>query len=175
MTVRDLVYIPNEILKTKAKEVEKIDSEISTLIDDMIETMYDARGIGLAANQIGQLHRIIVMDIEERQGCCSDVSCGDNNPIVMINPKIIESSTNLQTTEEGCLSIPGATDNITRPDWVKVEYRDQDFELKTMDCEGLLGVCVQHEIDHLDGVLYIDYLSKLKCSMIERKVKKYLK
>lgn len=175
MAVRDLIYIPNEILKTPAKEITKIDATIKQLIEDMIETMYDAGGIGLAANQIGILKRVIVMDVSEKSGCCSDRACNDNEPIVMINPKIVESSNNIVVTEEGCLSIPGATDKISRPDWVKVEYRDEDFKPQSMECEGLLCVCVQHEIDHLNGVLYIDYLSKLKRSMIERKVKKFLK
>ena len=164
MTVQKIVLLADPVLRQKAAPVEQVDDEIRQLMEDMVETMYDAVGIGLAAPQIGISKRLIVMD------CAKD----DNPPEIwkMINPEIISRSEETTKMEEGCLSIPGYNGDVTRPAEVTVRYMDIEGNSQEMTATGLLAACVQHEIDHLDGVLFIDYLSRLKRDMILRKIAK---
>jgi len=164
MTVHNIVLLADPVLRQKAEPVKKVDEDIRHLLDDMVETMYDAVGIGLAAPQIGISKRLIVMD------CAKD----DNPPEIwkMVNPEIIRRSDETSKIEEGCLSIPGYNGDVARPAEVDVRYLDSDGNLQEMTATGLLAACVQHEIDHLDGVLFIDHLSRLKRDMILRKIAK---
>ena len=164
MAIKPIVLLPDPVLRAKAAPVAAVDADIQALMDDMLETMYDAPGIGLAAPQIGISKRVIVMD-------CSD----DENqpePIKMANPEIIAASEDTSTMEEGCLSIPDHRGEVTRPSAITVRYLDEHGQAQEHDCDGLLAVCIQHEIDHLNGVLFIDYLSRLKRDMIIRKMTK---
>ncbi|MCE2517897.1 MAG: peptide deformylase [Alphaproteobacteria bacterium] len=164
MAIKPIVFIPDPVLRQVATPVEDVNAGIRSLMDDMLDTMYDAPGIGLAAPQIGISKRVIVMD-------CSDDDEADA-PLKMANPEIITLSDASQTMEEGCLSIPGHHGEVTRPNGVTVRYLDENNEPRELTCEGLLAVCIQHEIDHLNGVLFIDYLSRLKRDMIVRKMTK---
>ena len=164
MAIRTILTAPDPRLKKKSKPVDSVDAEVRQLMDDMLETMYDAPGIGLAAPQIGELRRVIVLDIERE-----DLKTG---PIVMANPEVIEASDEDATYEEGCLSVPEHYSDVVRPAKVTVRYLDRDGETQEMACEGLLATCVQHEIDHLDGILFIDHISALKRNMILRKLLK---
>ena len=158
-----IIHVPDDVLRKTAQPVTTVTSEIRQLLDDMAETMYDAPGIGLAANQIGSLERLIVMD------------CGDDDaPELwqMINPEIIWESEEQSKLEEGCLSIPGHNAEVTRPASVRARYMDIEGNICEMEADGLLAACIQHEIDHLNGVLFIDHLSRLKRSMIWKKVLK---
>jgi len=164
MTVHNIVLLADPVLRQKAEPVKEVDEDIRHLLDDMVETMYDAVGIGLAAPQIGISKRLIVMD------CAKD----DNPPDIwkMVNPEITRRSDETSKIEEGCLSIPGYNGDVARPAEVDVRYLDSDGNLQEMTATGLLAACVQHEIDHLDGVLFIDHLSRLKRDMILRKIAK---
>jgi len=164
MAIRTILTAPDPRLKKKSKPVDSVDAGVRQLMDDMLETMYDAPGIGLAAPQIGELRRVIVLDIDRE-----DLKTG---PILMANPEIIEASDEDATYEEGCLSVPEHYSDVVRPAKVTVRYLDRDGETKDMACEGLLATCVQHEIDHLDGILFIDHISALKRNMILRKLLK---
>jgi peptide deformylase len=164
MAVRTILTAPDPRLKKKAKPVAVVDADVRQLMDDMLETMYAAPGIGLAAPQIGELKRVIVLDIDRE-----DVKTGQ---IVMANPEIIEASDEDATYEEGCLSVPEHYSDVARPAKVTVRYLDRDGATREMVCEGLLSTCVQHEIDHLDGILFIDHISSLKRNMILRKLLK---
>lgn len=163
MAVLPIIHVPDNVLRQTAQPVRDITNETRQLLDDMADTMYDAPGIGLAANQIGSLDRLIVMD------------CGsDDAPELwqMINPEIIWSSDDSAKLEEGCLSIPGHNAEVIRPAMVRARYIDIDGKPQKMEADGLLAACIQHEIDHLNGVLFIDHLSRLKKSMIWKKVMK---
>jgi peptide deformylase len=164
MAIRTILTAPDPRLKKKSKPVDSVDAEVRQLMDDMLETMYDAPGIGLAAPQIGELRRVIVLDIDRE-----DVKTG---PILMANPEIVEASDEDATYEEGCLSVPEHYSDVVRPAKVTVRYLDRDGETRELACDGLLATCVQHEIDHLDGVLFIDHISSLKRNMILRKLLK---
>ena len=164
MALRTILTAPDPRLKKKAAAVAAVDAETRQLMDDMLETMYAAPGIGLAAPQVGELRRVIVLDIDREE-----VKTG---PLFMANPEIIEVSDEDLTYEEGCLSVPEHYSDVVRPAKVTVRYLDRDGETKEMACEGLLATCVQHEIDHLDGILFIDHISSLKRSMILRKLLK---
>jgi peptide deformylase len=164
MAIRTILTAPDPRLKKKSKPVASVDAGVRQLMDDMLETMYVAPGIGLAAPQIGELKRVIVLDIERE-----DVKTG---PLFMANPEIVEASDEDVTYEEGCLSVPEHYSDVVRPAKVTVRYLDRDGETKEMTCEGLLSTCVQHEIDHLDGILFIDHISALKRNMILRKMLK---
>ena len=164
MTIRQILIEPNKILREKSLPVENVDKDVQTLMDDMLETMYAAPGIGLAAIQVGIPKRVIVLDIEKKEG--------QKNPIFLVNPEIVEKSKNNCTYEEGCLSVPGQFAEIDRPDKCHVKYLDYYGEKKEIKAEGMLATCIQHEIDHLEGILFIDYLSKLKKSMIIKKLSK---
>ncbi len=167
MTLRQILTEPNKILREKSLSVENVDKDIQILMDDMLETMYAAPGIGLAAIQVGIPKRVIVLDIKQKEG--------QKNPICLVNPEIIEKSKNNSTYEEGCLSVPGQFAEIDRPDKCHVKYLDYYGEKKEIKAEGMLATCIQHEIDHLEGILFIDYLSKLKKTMIIKKLSKQKK
>ncbi len=164
MAVLPILTAPDPILKSKSKPVAAVDARIRALLADMLETMYHAPGIGLAAPQIGVLERVIVMDTGRTEE--------DRAPISMVNPEIIWASDEDNTYEEGCLSVPEHYSNVVRPAAVKVRYLDQTGARKELHADGLLATVVQHEMDHLDGVLFIDHLSSLKRNMILRKLLK---
>jgi len=167
MTILDIRLIPDPVLRKKAEAVERPSDEITTLLDDMAETMYNAPGIGLAANQVGILKRLIVID------CSTDEE--EPNLLKMINPEIITSTNEKSELEEGCLSIPEHKSNVVRPSKVELSYMNQNGEIERLIAEGILSACVQHEVDHLNGILFIDHISRLKRDMIIRKVIKQLR
>ena len=167
MSIKEIVTEPNSILRRRSNPLEKVDNNLRKLMDDMLETMYKAPGIGLAAVQIGVLKRIIVIDISKDDQ--------KKNPLFLINPKITFQSKNTSIYEEGCLSIPGYFAEIERPAECAINYIDYYGKEKNLKAEGLLSTCIQHELDHLDGVLLIDYLSKLKKDMIIKKLTKQKK
>ncbi len=164
MTIKTILTEPNKILRQVSKPVEKVGPEERQLMDDMLETMYHANGIGLAAIQIGVAKRIIVMDLSKKEE--------EKNPMFFVNPVIKNKNQNFSTYEEGCLSVPNQFAEIERPETCEVEYLDYDGKQKIIKAEGLLATCIQHEMDHLQGILFIDYLSKLKKSMIIKKLSK---
>ena len=166
MTIRKILTEPDPFLRQKSTKVETVDSNIRILIDDMLETMYAAPGIGLAAIQIGVPKRIIVIDLSKDD---------EKKPLYFINPKIISNSNNDATYEEGCLSVPGQFAEINRPDKCHLKYLDYNGKPQELKAEGLLATCIQHEMDHLEGILFIDYLSKLKKTMIIKKLSKQKK
>jgi peptide deformylase len=167
MTIRKILTEPDPFLRQKSLKVEEVNDEIRELMDDMLETMYHAPGIGLAAIQIGIPKRVIVMDLSRDQE--------EKKPLYFVNPEIITNSNNEASYEEGCLSVPGQFAEINRPDKCRVKYLDYSGDEKVLEAEGLLATCIQHEIDHLEGILFIDYLSKLKKSMIVKKLSKQKK
>jgi peptide deformylase len=164
MAVLPILTLPDPVLRKKAKPVERIDAELRRLMDDMLATMYDAPGIGLAAPQVGVLRRLIVMDPAKDEA--------PKSPLVMVNPEILERSEEMRTHEEGCLSIPDFTAEIERPARTRVSYIDREGKKREAELEGIWSTLVQHEIDHLNGVLFIDYLSRLKRDMVVRKFTK---
>jgi peptide deformylase len=165
MAKRSILILPDPVLRMKASPVAAVDDRVRALADDMLETMYDAPGIGLAAPQIGVLERIVVCDVATGEE-------EEPRPMVLVNPEILSASEELKPWEEGCLSIPDYTEEVMRPATIRVGYLDRNGERQEMDADGLLAVCLQHEIDHLDGVLFIDHLSRLKR---ERVTKKFVK
>ena len=167
MSQRNIVIEPDPILRKKSENLEKVDDELKKLMDDMLETMYAAPGIGLAAVQIGILKRLIVIDISKKDE--------KKDPLFLINPEIISKSNNTSTYEEGCLSLPGHFAEIERPAECQVSYLDYNGKKKKITAKGLLSTCIQHEVDHLNGILFIDYLSKLKKDMIIKKLIKHKK
>ena len=164
MAIRPILVLPDARLRAVADPVDKIDDEVKKLAKDMLDTMYAAPGIGLAAPQVGALQRVVVMDLA-KDGTPPD-------PIVMINPEILKFSDETVVTEEGCLSIPDLYYEVERPASVTVKYTNLQGETVTRDAEDRLAICVQHELDHLDGVLYIDYLSRLKRDRVLKKFEK---
>ena len=164
MTVKTILTEPNKILRQVSMPVEKVGKEEQVLMDDMLETMYEAKGIGLAAIQIGVPKRIIVMDIENKDK--------EKKPMYFVNPIIKNKNSNHSTYEEGCLSVPNQFAEVNRPSTCEVEYLDYNGSKKVLKATGLLATCIQHEIDHLEGILFIDYLSKLKKMMIVKKLSK---
>ena len=164
MALLPILTAPDPRLKKKSQPVKAVDGEIRQLMDDMLETMKAAPGIGLAAPQVGALKRVIVLEIERE-----DTSTG---PLFMANPEIVEASDEDVSYEEGCLSVPDHYSDVVRPAKVTVRYLDRDGKQQDLTCEGLLATCVQHEIDHLDGILFIDHISALKRNMILRKLLK---
>ncbi|MEM8664945.1 MAG: peptide deformylase [Pseudomonadota bacterium] len=165
MAKRDILIIPDPVLRKVAAPVAAVDERVRALADDMLETMYAAPGIGLAAPQVGVLERVIVCDVATEEDA-------EPAPMVMINPVIEAASEETSVYEEGCLSIPDYTEEVTRPASVRVGYLDREGVAQSVEAEGLLAVCLQHEIDHLNGVLFIDHISRLKR---ERVVKKFAK
>jgi peptide deformylase len=164
MTVKTILTEPNKILRQISLTVKKIEKEEQILMNDMLETMYDAKGIGLAAIQIGIPKRIIVMDISKDKE--------KNNPMYFVNPIIKNRNLNLSKYLEGCLSLPDQFAEVDRPSTCEVEYLDYNGNKKILKANGLLSTCIQHEMDHLEGILFIDHLSKLKKSMIIKKLSK---
>ena len=167
MSAKEIITVPDEILKKISDPVEKIGINEKKLINDLFETMYVSNGIGLAAVQIGILKRILVVDVSAKDE--------KNQPIVLINPVIKNLSDNTSVYEEGCLSIPETFIEIERPKICEVEYIDEKGSKKNLECDGLLSTCIQHEINHLDGKLIIDHLSKLKKDFIIKKISKIKK
>jgi peptide deformylase len=167
MTIRKILTEPDPFLRQKSTKVEIVDNETRSLMDDMLETMYAAPGIGLAAIQIGVPKRVIVLDISKSEE--------KKNPLYFVNPEIISNSNTDASYEEGCLSVPGQFAEISRPDKCKIKFLNYAGEEKVLETEGLLATCIQHEMDHLEGILFIDYLSKLKKDMIVKKLSKQKK
>ena len=172
MSLREIIILPDKQLRLVSKPVEKVTPDIRQLVDDMFQTMYDAPGIGLAAIQVAQPLRVITMDLAK-----PDAEGGETRrePRVFINPEIIARSDELSVYEEGCLSIPEYYEEVERPARVRVRFIDLDGKLREEDAEGLYATCIQHEIDHLNGVLFIDYLSKLKRDRVMKKFTKAAK
>jgi len=162
-----ILVAPHPILKRKAQPVAEVDARVVKLMDDMVETMYDASGIGLAAPQVGVLDRVIVVDVHEK---------GEPpNPIRLANPEIVWSSDEKAVCEEGCLSVPEQYADVTRPVSIRVRYLDEKNQPQEIEADGMLATCIQHEIDHLNGVLFVDYLSMLKRNILLKKVQKMQK
>jgi peptide deformylase len=164
MAIRPILTLPDPILRKKAAPIERVDDTLRRLMGDMLLTMYEAPGIGLAAPQIGVSRRLIVMDPAKDDA--------PKTPLVMVNPEILERSEELRLHEEGCLSIPDFTAEVERPAKTRVSYIDRDGKQQEIELEGIWSTLVQHEIDHLNGVLFIDYLSRLKRDMVVRKFTK---
>ena len=164
MTIKKILTEPNKLLREISKPVEKVDKDLQTLMDDMLETMYAAPGIGLAAIQVGIPKRVIVMDLSRDKD--------KKTPMYFVNPIIKGKDSKNSTYEEGCLSVPNQFAEIDRPSKCEIEYLDYNGEKKILKAEGLLATCIQHEMDHLEGILFIDYLSKLKKTMIIKKLSK---
>ncbi|QDL92164.1 peptide deformylase [Paroceanicella profunda] len=164
MSTRNILIHPDARLKKVCDPVSEVSPEMRSLAEDMLETMYDAPGVGLAAPQVGVLSRVFVMD------CSGKDEAGD--PMVLFNPEITWTSEEMNTHEEGCLSIPDIYEDVTRPALVRMSFLDMDGKLREKEFGGLWATCAQHELDHLDGRLFIDYLSALKRSMITSKMKK---
>lgn len=167
MTVKPLIILPDPLLREVSKPIERVDSDVRKLADDMLETMYDAPGIGLAAIQIGVARRLLVIDVA-REG-------EEKQPLVVINPEIVAASEARSVYEEGCLSIPDYYAEVERPAEVTVRFVDRDGKEQVLEAAGLLATCLQHEIDHLNGVLFIDHISRLKRDMVIRKFTKAAK
>lgn len=164
MSIKPLIILPDPVLRQVSKPVERIDEPLLRLADDMLETMYDAPGIGLAAIQVGEPLRMLVIDLAKEGEPPA--------PHVFINPDVLESGSERSVYEEGCLSIPDYYAEVERPATVRVRYLDRDGRLQEIQAEGLMATCLQHEIDHLNGVLFIDHISKLKRDMVVKKFKK---
>jgi peptide deformylase len=167
MAVRPIIIIPDPQLRVVSAPVPQVTTDVLVLIEDMLETMYDAPGIGLAAIQVGVPQRVVTIDLAKKDE--------PSNPIAFINPEIVSASEETSVYEEGCLSIPEYYEEVTRPASVKVRYTDIKGKTQEMDADGLMATCIQHEIDHLDGKLFIDYLSKLKRDRVMTKFKKLAK
>ena len=164
MAILNVLHFPDPRLRNKAKPVNGVDGAVKRLVDDMFDTMYDAPGIGLAATQVDIAKRVVVIDISEDK----------DQPLALINPEIIERD-GVEEYEEGCLSVPGIYDKVTRAETVKVRALNRDGEEFELEADGLLAICIQHEIDHLDGKLFVDYLSPLKRERIRKKLEKLRK
>jgi len=162
MPILEILNYPDARLRTVAKPVTQVDDRIRQIVKDMAETMYDARGIGLAATQVNIHERIIVVDVTE-----------DRNGLrALINPEVISSSAQTKVHQEGCLSVPGVYDEVERPDLVRIRCLDENGETHELEADGLLSVCIQHEMDHLQGKVFVDYLSRLKQSRIQARLQK---
>ena len=166
MAILPIMIAPEPVLKQVAKPVETVDDEIRTLLADMLDTMYNAHGIGLAANQVGVLKRCIVVDVEQ------DTPHEPGKPYKMVNPEVVKASDDLFTYQEGCLSFPQQYGDVDRPATITVRYLDEHGKQQEMEATGLLATCIQHEIDHINGINFVDHLSKLKRDMIVKKLQK---
>lgn len=183
MTIRPIIAVPDPRLKQVSEPVEAVTDDLRQLMDDMVETMHDASGIGLAAIQVGVSKRVIVMDLSPSDpvddGECEDrydLSELKDEPIrYFVNPEIIWTSEEMSNYQEGCLSVPGFYDDVERPQACKVTYLDYQGHPQELDCDGLLATCIQHEMDHLNGVVFLDHLSRLKRDMIVKKLRKLAK
>ena len=172
MTIQKILTEPNKFLRKKSLTVENVDKDIQKLMDDMLETLYAAPGIGLAAIQVGVAKRVIVMDISRDRDKDKEPK---KNPMYFVNPEIIWKSKDKFTYEEGCLSVPNQFAEIDRPKQCHVRHLDYNGQPQELKADGLLSICIQHEIDHLEGIFFIDYLSKLKKEMIIKKLSKQTK
>jgi peptide deformylase len=168
MAIREIIILPDKQLRLVSKPIETVTTQVRKLADDMFETMYDAPGIGLAAIQIAEPVRLITMDISKKEG-------EEKQPRVFINPEILSVSEKLSVYEEGCLSIPEYYEEVERPAAVRIRYMDLDGKVHEEEASGLFATCIQHEIDHLNGVLFVDYLSKLKRDRVLKKFTKAAK
>ena len=177
MSVLPIVKWPDPLLKEVSQPVEKIDEEIQKFMDNMYDTMIDAHGIGLAAVQVGVLKRILIIEIQpnERYEDVEKISQKEVKPLFIVNPKITKKSEEIITYKEGCLSFPNQFADVKRNAELTLEYQDYNGQNQTLEADGLLAICIQHEIDHLNGVRFIDHLSKLKRDIILKKLKKYKK
>lgn len=164
MTVLPLVIAPDLRLKQPSKPVAEVDESVRKLMDDMLETMYASNGIGLAAVQVGVHKRVIVMDIEQREG--------ERSPLYLANPEIVDSSEEYAVYNEGCLSFPGQYSDVERPATLTLRYLDYNNKPQEIEADGLLATCIQHEIDHIDGIVFVDHVSPMKRDMIMRRLKK---
>ncbi len=167
MAILPIIIAPDPRLKITALAVKKVDAEVRKLMDDMLETMHSANGIGLAAPQVGDHRRVIIVDISKEDE--------DPNPISMANPELAWVSDDDRTHEEGCLSLPEHYAEVVRPDAIRVRYLDHENKIRELEADGVLATCIQHEMDHLDGVLFVDHISSLKRNMILRKLTKMKK
>jgi peptide deformylase len=172
MTIRTIIEAPDAFLKTVSTPVEAFDADLQTLIDDMFETMYDAPGIGLAAVQVGVPKQLLVIDLQEKD---EESDQTIRTPLVFINPEILEESEELTVYNEGCLSVPDQYADVARPSEVKAKWLDRDGKEHIEVIDGMLATCLQHEMDHLEGILFIDHLSKLKRDMLMKKLIKLRK
>ncbi|CAN7611823.1 peptide deformylase [Bosea sp. LjRoot237] len=172
MAIRPLVILPDSMLRKVSAPIGDITPEIRKLAQDMLDTMYDAPGIGLAAIQIGEPVRLVTLDVSKKAEEGEEQA---REPMVFVNPEVTWSSEELSTYEEGCLSIPEYYEEVERPSRVKVSYRDLDGKVQEIEADGLLATCLQHEIDHLNGVLFIDYLSRLKRERVTKRFAKAAK
>ena len=164
MTILPVIIAPDPRLKVTCPPIERVDDEVRRLMDDMLETMYRVPGIGLAAPQIGVHRRVIVVDATQKDE--------DPAPMKLANPELVWASDELGTYEEGCLSLPEYYAEVTRPDRVRVRFLDYEGEIREIEAEGVLATCIQHEMDHLDGILFVDHISSLKRGIILRKLAK---
>jgi peptide deformylase len=174
MTLRPIITLPDHRLRLVAKPIARVDAGVQALMDDMLATMYDAPGIGLAAPQIAVDARVIVLDIAKRKAG-ADAPEPTPDPMFLANPEILWASDELSVYEEGCLSIPEYFEEVERPARVRVGYLDRDGRTREIEAEGILAICLQHEIDHLNGVLFIDHISRLKRARIIKKFEKAAK
>ncbi len=183
MAIHEIIEVPDPRLKTVSKDVTAFDDDLKTLISDMFETMYAANGIGLAAIQIGVPSRVLVIDLQPEDPDADPVECDHdghahthpatkNEPRVFVNPVIVDPAEQLATYQEGCLSVPEIYADVDRPETCTVQYMDADGKAHTEELTGLMATCIQHEMDHLEGILFIDHLSRLKKQMALKKLKK---
>ncbi|PZT90259.1 MAG: peptide deformylase [Citromicrobium sp.] len=183
MAIREILEVPDPRLKVVSEPVTQFDDELNTLVSDMFETMYDAPGIGLAAVQVGVPKRVLVIDLQPEDEDAEPVPCNHDGhehthqptrkePRVFINPEILDPADELATYQEGCLSVPDIFADVDRPATCRVRYQDLEGETHEEDMEGLMATCIQHEMDHLEGVLFIDHLSRLKRNMALKKLRK---
>lgn len=186
MTIRPIIEVPDKRLKTVSQRVTEVTDDTRALMDDMLETMYDANGIGLAAIQVGVADRVIVMDISQRMQ--ADVEAqedteenleedpeevvGETGPRYFVNPEIVWASEETRNYQEGCLSVPGFYDDVARPAQCRVAFLDYDGQSQELECDGLLATCIQHEMDHLEGIVFLDRLSRLKRQIVLKKIAK---
>ena len=187
MAIREILEVPDPRLKTVSTPVEIFDEDLKTLVADMFETMYAAHGIGLAAIQVGEPLRVLVIDLQEEDPDAEPEECHShggekhyhkpvkNDPRVFVNPEILDPSEDFQTYQEGCLSVPEIYADVDRPARCRVRWQDLDGKAHEEDMEGMMAVCIQHEMDHLEGVLFIDHLSRLKRTMALKKLEKLRK
>ena len=186
MTIRPIIEVPDKRLKTVSQRVTEVTDDTRALMDDMLETMYDANGIGLAAIQVGVADRVIVMDISQRMQADAEAQedteenleedpkevLGETGPRYFVNPEIVWASGETRNYQEGCLSVPGFYDDVARPAQCRVAFLDYDGQMQELECDGLLATCIQHEMDHLEGIIFLDRLSRLKRQIILKKIAK---
>lgn len=171
MAILQILEVPDARLKTVSTPVETFDDALKTLVDDMIDTMYDANGIGLAAIQVGEPKRVLVIDLQE----APEGEEPDKNPLIFINPEILDPSEELAGYKEGCLSVPEQFADVERPASIRARWQDLDGNVHEENMDGLMATCLQHEMDHLEGILFIDHLSRLKRQMVLKKLNKMRK